>query len=221
MGSVLWEQKAPAGASSDTNIHIHRTPTHTSFNFMRHYCRDTKLGRLPLGFSWLQQREAWTWFRAGARTFLDGKVTGPPLPCPVPISTPPPTAASWCLPAQTLPLSRRNPALNCKGWVWVLAPMGCSCGNKLVRWHQPAGETWWLWSRGCTHAGMFGEELCQALSRMSTRSRAPQGQKLETPKWELNPASFGHQRGPSLSTSPDRRAGTCCWERVQVPSWGH
>lgn len=102
---LLWERKAPAGASSDRNIPIHRTPTHTSFNFMRHYCRDTKLGRLPLGFSWLQQREAWTRFRAGARTFLDGKVTyPPPLPCPVPISTPPPTAAFWCLPAQMLPL---------------------------------------------------------------------------------------------------------------------
>jgi len=110
MGSVLWERKAPAGASSDTNIHIHRTPTHTSFNFMRHYCRDTKLGRLPLGFSWLQQREPWTRFRAGARTFLDGKVTCPPLPCPVPMSTPPPTAASWCLPAQLFPLFPREPS---------------------------------------------------------------------------------------------------------------
>lgn len=133
---LLWERKAPAGASSDTNIHIHQTPTHTSFNFMRHYCRDTKLGRLPLGFSWLQQREAWTWFRAGARTFLDRKVTCSPLPCSVPISTPPPTAASWCLPAQMFPLFPWESSSEMWHWmqdplcgrqIWVLAPTGCSC----------------------------------------------------------------------------------------------
>lgn len=107
---LLWEQKGPAGAGSDTNSRIHRTPAHTSFNFMRHYCRDTTLGRLPLGFSWLQ-REPWTRFRA--RTFPAGKVTLCPLsPALSPDQPPPPTAASRCLPALPMGTQPRDVLLD-------------------------------------------------------------------------------------------------------------
>lgn len=203
---LLWERKAPAGASSDRNIPIHRTPTHTSFNFMRHYCRDTKLGRLPLGFSWLQQREAWTRFRAGARTFLDGKVTYPPAsPALSPYRPLHPQQLSGAFPLRCFPFSHGNPALKRGAGRRDPPPRGMDKGpgSRGMLLREQAGETASVCRRWVL---AFGRRSPVALAlRLHPRgdvwrgrwlpTYGGQGQKLETTKWELKPASFGHQKG--------------------------
>lgn len=138
---LLRQQKAPAGASSDTSLHSHRAPPHTSFNFMRRRCRDTKLGRLPLGFSWLQQREPWTCFRAGARTFLEQKVTCPPLPLPCP-HIDPSTHSSFLVPSRSrcFPFSHGNPSLKCSSG--CRAPSVRDGYGSWHPWDVPAGARW-------------------------------------------------------------------------------
>lgn len=201
---------ALAGAKgSNANPPVQRTPAHTSFNFMRCRCRDTKLGQPPLGFRRLRRREAWTRFRAGDRTFWDAKVThvcppsSPPLSPYRPLH---PQQLPGALPLGCFPFSHGNPAL--KHSIGRGTPSARD-GFGSIPWDAPAGTSWgdgislqamgaaicwghwWLWPHRCTYMGTFGRELCRALGRMGTHRRGPGTEignwKMETKSSKLWP----------------------------------